>query len=436
MRAFGIFTAMGIFSAVLIELTFVPALRALLPAPRPREVRAEQRGGFVGGLARQASRLVLGPRAFLIPVGVLTLLAVAAVGILRVEVNNTVKSLLPRDSRPRQDLEAIEQHFQGNSNMTILFHQRDGSEFTGPEAFSLLDRFQRDLESDPLVYRTASIVDPMKRMNMVLNDNDPSFDFLPTDRQMLAQFLFLGYSAAFERFLDTGHRKAVVWIYLRDDDAQAIHRLIERARAFVAREVPPTVEVLVAGGGGPIVVALNDEVVGGKIRNVAVVGLVVFCIAGFVFRSFIAGLLVTLPLAVTVIVDLGTLGLTGLNLNMITSSVVGMAVGIGADYAIYVLYRTREEYLRLGLVEEAIDEAVRTSGAAVTFVALAVSVGYAALLLSPFAVYWMLGLTVPLTMAVSCGVTITLLPYVLARWKPRFVFPQTARDVPDLVPAA
>lgn len=436
MRAFGIFTAMGIFSAVLIELTFVPALRALLPAPRPREVRAEQRGGFVGGLARQASRLVLGPRAFLIPVGVLTLLAVAAVGILRVEVNNTVKSLLPRDSRPRQDLEAIEQHFQGNSNMTILFHQRDGSEFTGPEAFSLLDRFQRDLESDPLVYRTASIVDPMKRMNMVLNDNDPSFDFLPTDRQMLAQFLFLGYSAAFERFLDTGHRKAVVWIYLRDDDAQAIHRLIERARAFVAREVPPTVEVLVAGGGGPIVVALNDEVVGGKIRNVAVVGLVVFCVAGLVFRSFIAGLLVTLPLAVTVIVDLGTLGLTGLNLNMITSSVVGMAVGIGADYAIYVLYRTREEYLRLGVVEEAIDEAVRTSGAAVTFVALAVSVGYAALLLSPFAVYWMLGLTVPLTMAVSCGVTITLLPYVLARWKPRFVFPQTARDVPELVPAA
>ena len=90
----------------------------------------------------------------------------------------------------------------------------------------------------------------------------------------------------------------------------------------------------------------------------------------------------------------------------------------------------------MGDVEEAIGEGLRTSGAAVTFVALAVSVGYAALLLSPFAVYWMLGLTVPLTMVVSCGVTITLLPYVLARWQPRFVFPRGVLEVPDTVPAA
>lgn len=436
MRAFGFFTAMGIVSAVVIELTFVPALRALLPAPRARELQAERRGGVVTALALHASRLVLGPRAWLIPTGVLLLLAVAAVGISWVEVNNTIKSLLPRDSVPRRDLEAIERHFQGNSNLTVLFRQRDGSEFTGPEAFSLLDRFQRDLEADPLVYRTASIVDAMKRMNMVLNDNDPSFDVLPTDRALLAQYLFLGYSAAFERFLDTGHRKAVVWVYLRDDDAKAIHRLIERARAFVAREAPETVEVLIAGGGGPIVVALNDEVVGGKIRNVIVVGLVIYAIASLVFRSLIAGLLVALPLAVTVLVDLGTLGLFGLHLNMITASVVGMAVGIGADYAIYLLYRTREEYLRLGDVEGALGEALRTSGTAVTFVALAVSVGYAALLLSPFAVYWMLGLTVPLTMVVSCGVTITLLPYVLARWRPRFVFPQGALEAQGTVAAA
>ena len=48
----------------------------------------------------------------------------------------------------------------------------------------------------------------------------------------------------------------------------------------------------------------------------------------------------------------------------------------------------------------------------------------------------MLGLTVPLTMVVSCGVTITLLPYVLARWQPRFVFPRGVLEVPDTVPAA
>ena len=41
MRAFGFFTAMGIVSTVVIELTFVPALRALLPPlTRARCVRS------------------------------------------------------------------------------------------------------------------------------------------------------------------------------------------------------------------------------------------------------------------------------------------------------------------------------------------------------------------------------------------------------------
>lgn len=430
MRAFGFFTAMGIFSAVAIELTFVPALRALLPSPKGRELRAEQRVGMIDRLAVGCSRLTLGPRAWTIPTGVALLLALALVGIARVEVNNTVKSLLPRDSVPRRDLEAVQRYFQGVSNMTILFRHRDGSEVTTPDTLALIERLQRDLKADPVVYRSASIVDPIKRMNVVMHADDPTYDVLPTDRALLAQYLFLGYSPAFERFLDRPQGAAALWLYLRDDDARAIHRLIERAQAFVEKEAPPGVEVLIAGGGGPIVVALNDEVVGGKVRNIVVVSLVIFTIASLVFRSLLAGLLVAAPLAVTVVVNLGTLGLLGLHLNMITASVVGMAVGIGADYAIYLLYRTREEFARLGDAPAAIAEALRTSGAAVTFVALAVSAGYAALVLSPFAVYWMLGVTVPLTMAVSCGVTITLLPWVLARWRPQFAFP--ARSEPAI----
>ena len=35
-RTFGLFTGLGILSALLIELTFIPALRSYLPAPRPK----------------------------------------------------------------------------------------------------------------------------------------------------------------------------------------------------------------------------------------------------------------------------------------------------------------------------------------------------------------------------------------------------------------
>jgi len=40
-RTFGIFTGAGIVSALILELTFIPALRSLLPAPSLREVERE-----------------------------------------------------------------------------------------------------------------------------------------------------------------------------------------------------------------------------------------------------------------------------------------------------------------------------------------------------------------------------------------------------------
>ena len=46
-RHFGIFAGFGVLSTLVIELTFVPALRSLLPAPKVREVSLEQRQGVI-----------------------------------------------------------------------------------------------------------------------------------------------------------------------------------------------------------------------------------------------------------------------------------------------------------------------------------------------------------------------------------------------------
>jgi predicted RND superfamily exporter protein len=52
-------------------------------------------------------------------------------------------------------------------------------------------------------------------------------------------------------------------------------------------------------------------------------------------------------------------------------------VGIGVDYAIYVVDRIRQEVRRVGDVDEAIRIAIRTTGMAVTFTATTVVGGIA-----------------------------------------------------------
>jgi len=41
-RTFGVFTGLGILSALAVEMTLIPALRSLLPAPGQREERRER----------------------------------------------------------------------------------------------------------------------------------------------------------------------------------------------------------------------------------------------------------------------------------------------------------------------------------------------------------------------------------------------------------
>src|SRR5262249_40309275 len=142
-----------------------------------------------------------------------------------------------------------------------------------------------------------------------------------------------------------------------------------------------------------------------------------------VFRSLAAGWLVIVPLVLTVVVNFGLMGLTGIPLNIDNSLTAAMVVGIGADYAIYFLFRLREELERTRNEELAIRTTLRTAGKATLFVASAVAGGYAVLLFS-FGFYehiWM-AILIGVAMIVSCFATLTLLPALLLATRPGFVF--------------
>ncbi|MGV8274941.1 MMPL family transporter, partial [Pseudomonas aeruginosa] len=67
-----------------------------------------------------------------------------------------------------------------------------------------------------------------------------------------------------------------------------------------------------------------------------------FFISALVFRSISAGLIVLTPLLFSILATFGVMGWLDIPLNIPNSLISAMAVGIGADYAIYFLYRLRE----------------------------------------------------------------------------------------------
>jgi predicted RND superfamily exporter protein len=119
-------------------------------------------------------------------------------------------------------------------------------------------------------------------------------------------------------------------------------------------------------------------------------------------------------------VNLGIMGWAGSRLSFATATYTSMGVSLGADFAIYLLFRIKEELARSSL-EDGVTESLRTAGQAVVFVATAIAAGYATLLLSDFALWRDLGAYVGLMMLVSAVCTITLVPALVLLLRPRFL---------------
>jgi uncharacterized membrane protein YdfJ with MMPL/SSD domain len=192
------------------------------------------------------------------------------------------------------------------------------------------------------------------------------------------------------------------------------------------------------GGSITTPTAINEVMVAGKIRNVIQIFAVVFIVAAIMFRSLRLGALILLPLAATLLAVFGVMGWAQIPLQVATATMAALAVGIGADYAIYLTWRLREE-LRNGVDEAAaIAATYATAGKAILFVATAVAAGYAALMASlGFNIHLWLGLLTSVSMLAAALSTLTLYAAVLLTVRPRVIFakaaPRNTRAVPALV---
>src|SRR5262249_18660117 len=114
---FGLSCAYGIASAVLLEMTFIPALRSLLPAPR----RLPATGGLPHRLLSSLHAAILHARGRRVLIGSAVALGLAAVGALFIRTYGSTREYMPRDSMARIHLNEIEKHFPGTISMTILY---------------------------------------------------------------------------------------------------------------------------------------------------------------------------------------------------------------------------------------------------------------------------------------------------------------------------
>ena len=132
------------------------------------------------------------------------------------------------------------------------------------------------------------------------------------------------------------------------------------------------VQFVLAGGLMGMLAAVNDEVERGHLANISLIFAVIFVLHSVTYRSALSGGIILLQIATATLLSLAYMALRGVGLNVHTLPVQAVGVGIGVDYAIYIVDRIRQECAAGRGVDESIRTAIRTTGMAVTFTATTV----------------------------------------------------------------
>ena len=425
-RVFGVFSGVGILSILIVEMTLIPALRAILPPPSQGETDLEKEERIWDKITGFYADTILGSNRKHIFSIAAVLIVVSVYGASKLSIESTLKGYFSPDLELMKSDSSLNERMAGTNNIYLMFDGGEQDAIKDPAVLRAMDELAQFIETEPNVGKVLSIAQFIKQMNKSMNADDPEFYRIPDNRNTIAEYLLIfsmsGSPGDFDPYVDYDYQLANMVIFTHSDNTTDMLNLWANIQAFVDENFPPSVTVNV-GGSVAQSAALAEVIVKDKLLNIAQIAGVVFLFASIIFRSPVAGLLVITPLLLAVLTNMGLMGILGLSLNIPTALVSSLAIGIGADYAIYMLFRLREELGKGTEVDEAFRKVLRTAGKACLFVASAVAGGYAVQAFSRgYYPHTWTAILIATAMIVSVTAALTIMPALILKFRPKFIF--------------
>lgn len=298
-------------------------------------------------------------------------------------------------------------------------------------------------ESDLLTILNAALLDAKKVnltaeelitvMNRATNYQGEAYNEVPYDpakypaetraelKNLVSQYLLL-YSGELDSFADDRlePKSTRMLFQLKSASNIFISGLKDEIHRYADENFPEGYTVTVSGAGD-MSLAVNNLIVSSQIISIITSLIIVFIIVAYSFKSIIAGIYGIIPLIISLFINFGLMGFTGIKLDIGTAMVASIAIGIGVDYTIHFLTTYHYERILTSDLEIVTKKTLNSSGKAIIFNAISVALGFAVLIFSNFNPIKNLGLLVCITMITSSMGSMILLPILLNLFKPKFV---------------
>ena len=444
-REWGVFSGLGAMFAVFAASALIPASLAVMPHRRPRHLRKTNPNQppqktlvdrFVHAMSRGANHHY---RAVVIIASIILLFSIA--GFVQLKVDTAYVSFFKKDSEVRKSVDTIGEKFGGGWGFDIIIDSGRPNGVKSPEFLEFLEEFRQWLESeknsDLRIGRTDSFADIIKTMHMAMNNDDPAAYKIPKRQSDIFDYIEIyggedcdsdGRFDEFEPFVDFEYQKIDLLARLCRKEGQMVgtsevNQIVKKIEGYLKENIPAGANFNISGF--PVMeVQVSHYLVMGQIQTLILSFIVVDLISILLFQRWAAGLLALVPMGVAVLINFGIMGWLGIELDMTTSVIAAVTIGIGIDDTIHFMNMYRHSRILGYTIEESIHRTLRVAGKAIVFTSLALIFGFLVFLRSQFIPLNLLGILLAITMTATTLGALLVLPSFIRFTRPNLRPPE------------
>lgn len=307
---------------------------------------------------------------------VLLVIGLFASGTLTVGDVNPGEPLLWEDSTYNQDASKIMSDFMlGVDTLSVVATGEEDGTCKVYDVLNVVEDYEWEISH---VEGVTFVLSPLMLagiFNRMLHEDDIRWHALPKTRIELANIMMNAGAEDDSEFMNMGCQSMNIRVFMSDHKGDTIRRVIGKTKEFIASHPMPGARFVLAGSNVGIMAATNEQVAAAQVPMLLLIYISTISLCIIFFKSIKAAFYIVTPLFLVSVLATAFMKLFGLGLNINTLPVSSLGVGIGVDYGIYIYSRLIYEMKDYPDFGEAIDRTLRTTGAAVFYTALTLSVG-------------------------------------------------------------
>ncbi|MEP6875722.1 MAG: MMPL family transporter, partial [Burkholderiales bacterium] len=240
---------------------------------------------------------------------------------------------LRADSRYNLDNDFMAHHYAASSDILVVMVATPEDQCTRYGTLAKVDRLAWRLEQLPGVESTNSMAALSKLAMVGYNEGNLKwFELIPN-----AAALGGVQTRAPRELFNQGCSFLSLYVYLKDHKAETLTRVVDEVERFIAANPAADERFMLAAGSAGIDAATNIVVKRAMHEMLLWVYGAVVLLCWVTFRSWRAVVCAVLPLVLTSILCEALMVGLNMGVKVATLPVIALGVGIGVDYALYVL---------------------------------------------------------------------------------------------------